>query len=94
MGTGARLAGSSPPKPPPFPRPRRADSEDLEVVAGGCQNLRELCVEGNPVAKVRKFRENIIASGERLQLIDNHRVTDREREFILRLKIRALKRTP
>ena len=63
-------------------------------MAGGCQNLRELCVEGNPVAKVRKFRENIIASGERLQLIDNHRVTDREREFILRLKIRALKRTP
>ena len=70
------------------------DVQDLEVVAGGCQNLRELCVEGNPVAKVRKFRENIIASGERLQLIDNHRVTDREREFILRLKIRALKRTP
>ena len=70
------------------------DVKDLEVVAGGCQNLRELCVEGNPVARVRKFRENIIASGERLQLIDNHRVTDREREFILRLKIRALKRTP
>ena len=65
----------------------------LEAMLGGCRSLRELRLQGNPLCRSKRFLEDVVAMATpRLEEVDNHRVTAKQREFVLRFKMHKLKR--
>ncbi|CAI2365816.1 unnamed protein product [Moneuplotes crassus] len=50
--------------------------------------LRVLDMRGNPLAKIRKYRDQIIMIGLSIQTLDDKKVTEHERQYLLTLEMK------
>lgn len=65
--------------------------EELEVVSpflSTIKYLRVLDLRGNPLAKIRKYRDQIVMIGLSIQTLDDKKVTEHERQYLLTLEMK------
>ncbi|CAG9464359.1 unnamed protein product [Pedinophyceae sp. YPF-701] len=84
-----------------LPRLQKADlrnnrigaAAELQPLLEGSPRLRHIEVAGNPLCHDEpRFADTLIVLGDELSVIDEREVTRQEREFLLRLHLRRLKR--
>jgi len=66
--------------------------EGLEAVLGQLPMLTSLDLTDNPICHIQKYRDNIILMSQNLEELDGKPITGTERQFLLQLHIRKLKR--
>eukprot|EP00891_Asterochloris_glomerata_P007476 jgi/Astpho2/7476/Aster-02049 len=68
-----------------------SDAGQVPKVLTGCQHLRSLSLQGNPICKQTTYRRSIVAASEELASLDGSEVRQQERVFLRRLS-RSLSR--
>merc|ERR1712157_57314 len=58
----------------------------LEEVLRSCHNIRQLEILGNPITKLRKFRERIVVLTPNLVSLNNRDINALERQFLINWK--------
>ncbi|XP_014219070.1 protein phosphatase 1 regulatory subunit 42-like [Copidosoma floridanum] len=63
----------------------------LTKTVSSLRQLENLFLQGNPVTKTYRYRENIIGNSYSLVILDNKVVSENSREFLQRFKVEKLK---
>ena len=61
--------------------------DDVSPFLSTIQWLCKLDLRGNPLAKMKKYRDQIIMIGLKIQSLDNKKVTENEREYLITLEM-------
>lgn len=61
--------------------------QDLIHAISNLPYLQELHLQGNPVTKTFRYRENVIANHDKLELLDGRKITENCSKFFKRFKI-------
>lgn len=75
---------------------RKLDMSNNEIEAGESmsdtlpllQQLLELTAKGNPISRQQKYRQNTIVCCDRLEVLDGHEVSIKERQYLRHVKRR------
>ncbi|KAJ8673707.1 hypothetical protein QAD02_004969 [Eretmocerus hayati] len=63
---------------------------DLSETVTKLVSLENLYLQGNPVTKIRRYRENLVANSSSLNELDGKRITDTSRTFLKKFKSEKL----
>ena len=64
------------------------DFEDITPLLSTIQYLQTLDLRNNPLASVKKYRDQVVMTGLSIRMLDNKKVTDQERQYLLTLEMR------
>lgn len=62
--------------------------EDVTPLLSTIQYLETLDLRDNPLASIKKYRDQIVMTGLSIHTLDNKQVTDHERQYLLTLEMR------
>ncbi|XP_058792394.1 protein phosphatase 1 regulatory subunit 42-like isoform X1 [Phymastichus coffea] len=66
---------------------------DLTETVISLERLEHLLLQGNPVTKIRRYRENIIANSYSLVSLDENRISENSRKFLMKFKSEKLQQS-
>jgi len=62
--------------------------EDVTPFLSTIQYLEILDLRDNPLASIKKYRDQVVMTGLNIHTLDNKQVTDHERQYLLTLEMR------
>ncbi|XP_016840843.1 protein phosphatase 1 regulatory subunit 42-like isoform X1 [Nasonia vitripennis] len=69
------------------------DIEDITEIVSRLYRLKNLFLQGNPVTKVHRYRENLIANSYSLTTLDEKLITDNTKNFLQKFKSEKLQQS-